>query len=246
MEESSPLVQERWRMFQKLDPRVRLLWWLAISLLAMAFNSVTATIVLLFALCLSWQTAGLLKKLTRFTIGLTPFLVVITAISLFPTFELDRGIRMALRYYVLLGATTLVMATTSYADLTNALRNLRHASKSLEVFSLIFGLAFLTVPLTAEEWIRMKEVQRIRGVDLARGSRIAQVRRGLVMLQPLLLRILERIKLFSVAVIVYGYNPFESRTLYQPLIMSRWDKRVAFALTASISVGVILAFAFRV
>lgn len=238
-------------MFQKLDPRVRLLWWLSISIVAMVLRTTEITAVLIFPMYLGWQSAGEVKRLVRFTFGLIPFLLVISVVSLFPTFDIERAMQMSMRYYVLLGMTTLILNTTNYGELTNAFRNLRSQrlkllEKPLEVFSFIFGLAFLTVPIAAKEWEDLKEVQRMRGSDLAGGNKLIQVRRGLAMLQPLLLRILERIKHFSIAVIMYGYNPFEERTLYNPLKLSRADKRVAAVILAITVTGVVLAFTLKV
>lgn len=238
-------------MFQDLDPRVRLLWWLSISILAMVLDTAKATIILIFALYLSWRWADMVRQLVRFTLGLIPFLVVITIVSLFPTFDLERGLQMALRYYVLVGSTILVMNTTSYGELTTAFRNLRHPrirflEKPIEVFSLVFSLAFLTVPVAAEEWASLKEAQRARGVDLSVGNRLIQARRGLAMLQPLVLRILERIKNFGIAIVMYGYNPFETRTLFRPLKFSRVDKKIASTITVVTVIGAILAFMLKV
>jgi len=238
-------------MFQMLDPRARLVWWLCISILAMSFRSIEATALLGIPMIISWLTAGKTKDLLLFTIRLIPFLIVISLVSLFPSFDFERAIRMALRFWVLLGATFLVMATTSYGELSNALRNISHPKlgfleKPLEVFSLIFSLAFLTVPIAAEEWQSLKEAQRTRGVDLSSGNRLQQVRLGMEMLQPLLLRILERIKNFSIAVILYGYNPFKERTLYNQLFLKKTDKIVVFVISSITTISIVLAFIFKV
>lgn len=238
-------------MFKAIDPRVHLLIWVCLSILAMIFHTVIWLAGLALFMVFLWIAARRTKALVKFTIGLLPFLVVISIISLFPTFDYNRSIYMGLRYYVLLGSTINVMNELSYGELTNAFRNLKYpkipqADKFIETFSLLFGLAFLTVPMTAEEWERMKEIQKTRGIDIAQGSKIQQVRAGLGLLSPLMLRVFDRIKNFSIAVILYGYNPFAPRTQYRVLTLNRLDKQIMFISISIVLLGVILAFAFRV
>lgn len=237
-------------MFQRLDPRIRLLWWIAISVVAMVLQTTEATVVLVLPMYLGWQAAGMIDKFVKFTLRLIPFLLFISLVSLFPTFEVERAIRMSLRYYTLLGSTSLILATTSYAELTTALRNFRHPrfsflEKPLEVFAFVFGLAFSSVPFAAEEWQSLKETQRACGVDLDRGNKIQQVRCGLGMLQPLVLRIFKRVEYLFIAIIMYGYHPFKTRTCYRPLKLSRVDKQVASLITSATVIGVTLAFVFK-
>jgi energy-coupling factor transporter transmembrane protein EcfT len=238
-------------MFQRLDPRVRLLWWAAISVVAMVFRTTEATVVLVLPMYLGWQLAGMTDRFLKFTLRLIPFLLFISLISLFPTFDVERAIRMSLRYYTLLGSTSLILATTSYAELTTALRNFRHPRLSfldrpLEVFAFVFGLAFSSVPFAAEEWQTLKETQRACGLDLDRGNKLQQVRCGLRMLQPLVLRIFKRIEYLFIAIIMYGYHPFKTRTHYRPLVLSRVDRRVASLIAATSAVGIALAFVLKV
>lgn len=235
--------------FQRLDPRVRLQWWICISLLAMVFATAQATTALIFVLYLGWRAAGQEKRLLRFALGLTPFLFFITLVSLFPTFDLTRAIKMALRYFVLLGSARLIMATTGYGELTNAIRNLRSdrlkfLEKPLDVVSLIFGVAFLSFPVAAEEWERIKQNQRARGISL--GSKVQEVRRGLEMFRPLFLRTMDRLKNLCIAIVIYGYDPFQRRTLYQRLVLSPQEKVISIAMTAVTALAAVLAFVFKV
>ena len=232
-------------MFRRLDPRIRLFAWVALSLLSMLYTRLEATAVLIVIMYLGWYSAGEVRQLVRFTLGLIPFLVIISIISLFPTFDVMRAVQMALRYYVLLGSTMLIMATTSYGEITNALRNLgrgkpRFVNLPLEVFSLVFGLAFLTVPIASEEWQSVKEVQRARGMDLRHGNRIQQVRHGLDLIQPLILRILDRIRHFGMSIITLGYSPFAPRSLYREMALTRTDRVVAIAITSLVAAGIVL------
>jgi energy-coupling factor transport system permease protein len=238
-------------MFKTTDPRVFLLVWVSLSFLAMIFHSVLPLIGLAVIMVLLWIAASRTKALVKFTIGLVPFLVIISLISLFPSFDYDRAVYMGLRYYVLLGSTILVMNFLSYGDLTNAFRNLKtpllsKADTFIETFSFLFGLAFLTVPMTADEWSRMKEIQKTRGIDIAQGSKIQQVRAGLGLISPLVLRVFDRIKNFSIAVILYGYNPFAPRSQYRVLTLSKQDKQISFVSLGIVIIGVILALTFRV
>ena len=237
------------RLFKQFDPRIRLLWWLAASALAMTFRRVEPLGLLILLICWGWLSVGAGRQLLRFTIGLLPFLVIISIISLFPSLDVQRSIRMALRYFALLATTTLVISTTSYGEITNALRNLargrvRFLHKPVELFSLVFGLAFLTVPLASEEWQSVKEVQRARGMDIGLGGRFQQVRRGLDLLQPLILRILDRIRHFGISIITLSYNPFASRTLYRELALTRVDRISLWACLALLVSGIGLGVGF--
>jgi energy-coupling factor transporter transmembrane protein EcfT len=217
----------------------------------MVFRTMEAAVVLILPMYLGWQAAGMIDRLLKFTVRLIPFLLFISLVSLFPTFDIMRAIRMSLRYYTLLGSTTLILATTSYAELTTALRNLRHPrlaflDRPVEVFAFLFGLAFSSVPFAAEEWQSLKETQRSCGVDLDRGNKLKQVRCGLSMLQPLVLRIFKRIEYLFIAIILYGYHPFRARTYYRPLTLSRSDKQVGSLIAAVAAAGIVVAFVFKV
>jgi energy-coupling factor transport system permease protein len=232
-------------LFKSLDPRVRMFWWIAMSLLAMLFSRIEPALVLALLMAVGWVSVNAFGKLVRFTLGLLPFLVIISVISLFPTMDVPRALRMAVRYYVLLGSTMLIMATTTYGEITNALRNvgrgrLSFMSISLELFALLFGLAFLTVPIASEEWDSVKEVQRARGVDMSLGNRFTQVKRGLELIQPLILRILDRIRFFGISIITLGYNPFAPRSLYRELVMSHTDRLALGTALGLVALGFVL------
>ncbi|MFH1086042.1 MAG: hypothetical protein V1772_09800, partial [Chloroflexota bacterium] len=95
-------------------------------------------------------------------------------------------------------------------------------------------------PIAGEEWQAVREVQRARGVDLALGSRLEQVRRGLELVQPLILRILDRVRSFGISIIILGYDPFGRRTLYRELALARRDHVVLWASLALVAVAIAL------
>lgn len=227
------------------------MWWIALSALSMTFQRLEPMAALIALMAVSWISAKAGMRLVRFTLGLLPFLVIISIISLFPSMDPVRSIQMAVRYYVLLGSTTLVMATTSYGEITHAMRNLgrgrlRFLHKPIELFSLVFGLAFLTVPIAGEEWQSVKEVQRARGMDISMGGRVQQVRRGLQLIQPLILRILDRVRFFGTSIITLGYDPLASRTLYREMVMTQTDRVVLGACLGLMACGIMMRILFRI
>ena len=225
-----------------LDPRVRMLWWVAISILAMVSNSLTAAIVLVLVLSISWIWTGHGDKFVRFAIGLIPFLVVVSIVSLYPTFDVGRAILMCTRYLVLLGATRLFLMITPFNELINGIRNLPHPrrfNRGLELVAFLLGFSLMSIPLAEREWEEMKERLRMRGIDLEEGSRVQKVRNGLRMLGPLVLRVFDRMKCFFIAVIQYGYDPMSTRSIYHVLVLQRQDKIMAVVITSLTTIGII-------
>ena len=88
----------------------------------------------------------------------------------------------------------------------------------------------------------MREVQRARGVDLSMGSRWNQVKRGLELVQPLILRILDRIRFFGISIITLGYNPMAPRSLYHELVMTRTDRIALYTTLGVVLAGVVVRF----
>ena len=200
---------------------------------------------------LAWVLSGMGKKFVVFTLKLMPFLVIIGVVSLFPSFNYARSAQMALRYVVMLGSTMLIMSTMSYEQMSNAIRHLRikrfpKLNTPLEIFALTFGLSFSTVPIAAEEWHRLKEIQRSRGVDIDKGNMISQVKNGLAMLQPLALRVFKRIEGFAKTIIVSGYDFNVDRTFFHPLNLSVAEKVTTISLLGTAAISVFLTSVLKV
>lgn len=238
--------------FTQLDPRIRLLWWASVSILVINLARMELIIVVMCFMYIGWHSANMTKQLWRYTISITPFTLFIGLMTIYPHFDLDYTVRMMLRFYTMFGATTLTLITLTYGELTNAIRNMYHPRLSflerpLEIFSFMFGIAFLAIPLAKEEWEKIKEVQKARGVDITQGSRFKRTRAGIAMFQPLALRMLEgRMKHFILAAIMYGYSPFEKHTQYSQPTLSYRDKQVMLIIFLFTVTILTITFSFKV
>lgn len=231
---------------REFDPRVRLFWWFAVSMTAMFINNLAGTTVVLLLVGICWVMTGHWKQFIRFIIGMIPLLIMIGAISLYPTFDLARSVRMSFRYLVLLGATRLFLLTTDYGEMTKGIRNISHRFRqTLELSSFMLGYAMGSVPLGEEAWNSLKVRLRMRGVDIEEGNRIQRVRSGFRVLRPLILEIFERLRQQFEATLLYGYDPLKPRTLYAVLTMEKRD-RIATAVIAVFSIaGVVAGIAIK-
>lgn len=252
--------------FRRLDPRVRLLWMLIMSILAMLWVRPEPLIILILTLIPVWIAAKLAKQMTVSSIRLAPYLFFLLILQVIPRFifggldetylfrfwgmdlspdELMKGVVETIRFFVMLQSAQVLLQTTDFGELTAGIRQaiplkVEGLNRFMEVLAFLLGIAYQSVPLLAAEINTMVEVQRARGVDVTKGNRLQQVRKLLRMGISLFVRSLELAKGSGLALLNYAYSPGQSRSVYRKLRMRRsdWVAAGGLATLLLISAGV--------
>lgn len=235
--------------FRRLDPRVRLMWMIGMSILAMIWSRPEPLIVLILTLIPVCTSARLTRRMTVSSIRLIPFLLFLLMLQIVPKFifggmsesylfrigemdlsvaELMKGVTETLRFFIMLQSAQVLLQTTDFGELTAGLRQiipLRGVglTRFMEVLAFLLGVAYQSVPLLSAEMQTIVEVQRARGVDVTRGGRLQQAKKLVRMGIPLFIRSLELAKGSGLALLNYAFSPSQTRSIYRKLTMQKSD-----------------------
>jgi len=249
--------------FHRLDPRVRLFWMLAMSVLAMIWIRPEPLLLLICTFIPVWWAAKLTRQMMVSSICLIPYLLFLFLLQVIPRFifgglgevyllrfwgmdlgpeELMKGVVETLRFFTMLQSAQVLLQTTDFGELTAGIRQavpikVKSVDKFMEVIAFLLGIAYQSVPLLASEVNTMTEVQRARGIDVTRGGRIQQVKKLLRMAIPLFVRSLELAKGSGLALLNYAYSSGQSRSVYRKLRMRRSDWVAVGGITMSLLVS---------
>jgi len=235
--------------FRRLDARVRLFWMLIVSILAMLWSRPEALLILSATLMPVWVASRLTKQMLRSTIRLTPYLFFLLLLQLVPKFifggqsetylfrfwgmdisriELMKGVVETLRFYIMLQAGQVWLSTMDFGEMSAGIRQALPTKKGgtadriMATIAFLLSIAYQFVPLIAGEMQTMVEVQRARGVDIARGNRLKQVKNLVRMAIPLFIRSLELVKNTGLALLNYAFQ-IQERSIYRNLQMENSD-----------------------
>lgn len=108
----------------------------------------------------------------------------------------SRGCFFAFRILLLVWASLVVCLTSTSTQLTEALnaflRPLRPLHVPTDDIAMVFSIALRFIPLTAEEFIRVKNAQWSRGASFDEGGAIARVRSYSAVLVPMFVGLFRR------------------------------------------------------
>lgn len=109
---------------------------------------------------------------------------------------LGRGLVAVGRVLVLVGLALCVTATTAPPQMADALSSIMSPLRVLRVpvgdIAMVVSVALRFIPLCAEEFGRIRDAQRARGVDFDAGGLPARLRRWLSVLTPLVVALFRR------------------------------------------------------
>lgn len=213
-----------------LDPRIRLIWMLAISTIVLRYREVPPVLVVIASQVLVWILARRVVSMLRASVGIGAFMLFVAVLQFLAgllteswQIALYRASLEALRYFVMASAAVVLFQTTDATEIGAALRKFKHRrapnmwNTLAEGFAFAVSFAYQLIPLIAREISGIAEVQRARGVGVREGTRMQQVRKLLSMTGPLFTRTLDLVRTGSLAMLNYGYSPLTPRTNYLEL-----------------------------
>jgi energy-coupling factor transport system permease protein len=224
-----------------LDPRTKLLALLVVSMAALFFTSLFAmTTLFAFILALAF-ISGLVKKLSRAFLLISPFLAIIIILdSLFPKvssgpvyFSADIwflhagvtlagilfAITMGLRFLSIAGFSFLFIMTTSHDDFIKSLKGMRVPA----TFSFSLGYALRSTTTLSEDVRNIMDAQRSRGLDFGEGGLVKNRTNLMAVFTPVTVSLLKRSKHITDAMQSRGFSRSAQKTCYNPCRFSRLD-----------------------
>lgn len=214
----------------RLNFFLKLLAASAVTALAWIVGSATPALILMFAvlaLLVALRLPGLLGYLRG---------AVILFVLVFATWMLnfwlngvplpdatDTALRLAARLVATTGAFFFVMETSSPGSILAAASALRLPSMATLVLALLFGL----IPMLRDEFERIGEAQRARGMELDEVPLWTRLRYGLARGVPLLVQSLRMAHAISTSLSVYGFDSKVRRTSWRRvglLVEDRLDR----------------------
>jgi len=222
----------------KLDPRLKIFAMFAL-LVSIFFNLtyIQYTFITLFVLLLllvsktSFKSIFSSLKMMWFTIlfllVINIFVVKTGSILLeYRNFVLYSGafIQTAMvfiRLFLMISLTTVLTATTSPLELTNAIEwyftPLKVIKFPAHEIAMTISIALRFIPTLLEETQRLIKAQASRGVDLQNGTLKEKINGVISLIVPLFVSAFQRSEELADAMEARGYNPTAKRTKYRQL-----------------------------
>lgn len=109
---------------------------------------------------------------------------------------LERGLFFAMRILLLVWASLVVCYTSASTQLTDALAGfmepLRRFHVPVDDIAMVFSIALRFIPVTADEYLRVRDAQWSRGAPFSDGPVLARVRAHISILIPLFVGLFRR------------------------------------------------------
>lgn len=147
-----------------------------------------------------------------------------------------RGLFMALRLVTSLTIGLLVVATTDPTYLAKGLRKLKFPISI--VFMVLAGLRF--IPIVTEQLFNIMDAQTIRGV---KNSRLERTK---LMILPLFITSLRRVRLLGLAAEAKGFGAGKWNNFYEEFLLKGTDKVILLSLLLMTVISLVLRFAFNI
>ncbi len=238
----------------RLDPRVKIITVLLLSIVILnagPVESLIVTVFLLAALALSGlsgrQVAAALKPLVWFfaiLFGLHLFFTegrpIFASLPAVTVEGLERGVSVTWQFVALVVSAAILTMTTVPADLVGGFEKLLRPFNRLGVpshdIAIMVSISLRFVPTLLEEVERMREAQVARGADFAGGRLVGRLRKMSAIVIPLVLCTFRRADELALAMEGRGYHR-GPRTYLRELKFSRSDY-TALLIVAAFLLGV--------
>ncbi|MEQ6390432.1 energy-coupling factor transporter transmembrane protein EcfT [Bacillaceae bacterium S4-13-58] len=228
----------------RLDPRTKIsVVFFFIIIIFMANNAYTYGLLSIFSL----YAAFLTKIHPTFILkGLKPvwFLIAFTFIlHLLVTKQGDvvfnlfgfkiydeaiyQGVRISIRFFLLILMTSLLTLTTTPIEITDAIESMLRPLKKIKFpvheLALMMSISLRFIPTLMQEAEKISHAQASRGVDLASGPFRERLRAVVPLLIPLFVSAFKRAEELAMAMEARGYRGGEGRTSLRELVLKRND-----------------------
>ncbi|MEA2069972.1 MAG: energy-coupling factor transporter transmembrane component T [Asgard group archaeon] len=234
------IYQEEKSLLHKIDPRVKLLFVIAMMCLTIIINNLFP-IMLLFGLILPLLFLGeFFLEWFRSLLVFLPFLLLIIILNAFlltaahPT---TLALIIAFRLLIISAVFGLFFQTVSPNELSLMLISF-HLPYSL---AWAMSTAYRFIPTLADETTMIANAQKARGLQIDQGHLIKRVKNFLPLLIPIFASALRRSWQLAEAIESRGWNARKKRTFLYKLEFQWWDGFILF-----FSLGILAVFFYLI
>lgn len=218
----------------RLDPRSKLLFASAYSILGVLFDTVVPLLVLLGSIIPLLAVGKILRKWLQTLKGLLFLLTLILIINTL-VLSFSFAIAMILRVLVLMSAFSLFFLTVHPDDLALALVAMRVPYH----FAFSLSLAFRFVPTLAREAQTIMDAQQSRGLELKEVNILHRVKNLVPIIIPLVVCSIRRAMLVAESLEARGFGASETRTSLKELHMTSWDWTFVVLVIVAFILGIV-------
>lgn len=228
----------------RLDPRTKItVIFFFVFVVFFANNVLSYATLTLFALASTLSSKVPIRFILK---GLTPvwFLIIFTFIlHLFVTkegtvvFEIGifefysggiiQGIKISLRFFLLILVTSLLTLTTTPLEITDALEDMLHPLKKIKFpvheLALMMSISLRFIPTLMQETDKISKAQASRGVDFRTGKIKDRVKAVIPLLVPLFVSAFKRAEDLAMAMEARGYKGGDNRSKLRELKIAKLD-----------------------
>ncbi|GEA18020.1 energy-coupling factor transporter transmembrane component T family protein [Moorella sp. E306M] len=230
---------EKESYFHNLDPRVKIIWFIVITIVALVFRTLPVMVLVVLSLLGAWLSAKILPEILSLMRKALPLLsIAIVTWMIFGALKPEGGevlfslgilqlekndilkaITVALYIFITISVFYTVILTTDFSELACGL------SKLGLPYTLTFMIAliFQTIPLLSSEITTILNAQRSRGYELDQGGLIEKYRKYASVVFPFVMRAINLGKNISIGLHVYQFGIGKKRMNYKELQLTGND-----------------------
>lgn len=192
----------------RLDTRVKIVCLLAATVAIFAAKQPFALGLIALGIVVLLYCAGIKAKQLAGAVKPTVFILVLSLIfntfiangtgdiAIFGSFGIStsgffRGFTAVARIVMLVALALVLTSTTSSIDIADALTSLMEPLEAVHIpaadIAMTVSVALRFIPLTSEELVRIRDAQRVRGVNFDEGSITERLKKWLSVLTPLVI-----------------------------------------------------------
>lgn len=192
----------------QLDARVKIVCLLAATVAIFGAQHPLGLVLIALGIAALLYCAGITPK--QLAAAVRPTIVILLISLLFNTFAVNsstdialigsfgisttgflRGFRAVARIVMLVAFALVLTSTTSSLDIADALASILQPLEAIHVpaadIAMTVSIALRFIPLTSEEMVRIRNAQRIRGVNFDEGKITERLKKWLSVLTPLVI-----------------------------------------------------------
>jgi energy-coupling factor transporter transmembrane protein EcfT len=238
----------------RLDPRVKILAVLLLSIVILNAGPVESPVVTMFLLAAAALSGLSGRRVAEALKPLVWFFAILFCLHLFftegrPIFSslpavtyegLERGVLVTWQFIALVVSAAVLTMTTAPSELVGGFEKLLRPFNRLGVpshdIAIMVSISLRFVPTLLEEVERMREAQVARGADFASGGLVRRLKKMATLVIPLILCTFRRADELALAMEGRGYHR-GPRTYLRELKFSRFDY-AALLFIAAFLIGV--------
>lgn len=226
-------------LLHRLDPRIKILWFLGVTVLTVFTRNLPALIVLLAGALSMWLLSGLLREVGSMVRKFLPLLVmafvtwiVIGAANdsggavLFSAgsiqleqADLIRALVSTCRIFLMVSSFYTLIMTTNFSEMIYGLQRFGIPFKA----AFMCGLVLQIIPMMIAEFQTIADAQRARGLELDKGGIVTRIRKYSTVLFPLFIRTIQAGQSLALAMHLYQLQFTRRRTSHRQFRIARMD-----------------------